>query len=160
MLVQLLTMSSRSCRALSKPARFICKSYQVEVNRLFLFLSLSLSLQVKQIAKHSSCQRFIFCRPSVAKATEQQTCKANVLPLVRKLCNARTRSLRAIALEVVPFAGEDCAKLTIDRLPERTATGDMQLRKMCEILQSEDACATTLKTIRLSWRSRDDTNTD
>ena len=159
MLVQLLTMSSRSCRALSKPARFICKRYQVEVNRLSLCLSLS--LQVKQIAKHSSCQRFIFCRPSVAKATEQQTCKANVLPLVRKLCNARTRSLRAIALEVVPFAGEDCAKLTIDRLPERMATGDMQLRKMCEILQSEDVCATTLKTTRLSWRSsRDDTNTD
>ncbi len=112
-LVQMLTMSSRSCRALSKPARLICKSYQMEVS----------CVQVNLIAKHSSCERFIFCK--FCEGNGATTCKAKVLPLVRKLCNARTRSLRAIAFEVVPFAGEDCAELSIDRPPERTATGDM-----------------------------------
>jgi len=52
MLVQMLTMSNRSCRALSKPARFICKSCQMEVS----------CVQVNQIEKHSSCERFEFCK--------------------------------------------------------------------------------------------------
>jgi len=119
-------------------------------------------VQVSQVAKHSSCERFIFSTSTVrSRATEYQTCKANVLPLVRKLCNARTRSLRVIAPEVVMFAGEDCAKLSVDRPPERMATVDIQLQDCAKPYSLKTLAVSSQRrsrTAKLSWR--DDTNID
>lgn len=88
----LLTMSTRSCKALSKPARLICSIAE----------QLRQATKPQQNNKHSCHCRCVMC-----------TCNEKVAPLVLKLCSAKILSLRVMSGLVLTFA-----KVTVEHLTE------------------------------------------
>ncbi len=76
------------------------------------------------------CERFTtFVLANRDQRRPSETCRAKVLPLVLKLCNASIRSLRAIAGNALAIGEEWCAEQVACLLPMRLATRDMQISR-------------------------------